>query len=60
MFLLTGQFWAHVNLLLYINGIGDCLNGNLGLFAADSVLYGVVDNIQDAKALHSDLNELCL
>ena len=34
--------------LLNINDIGDRVNGNLGLFADDSVLYGVVDNNQDA------------
>ena len=31
-----------------VNDIGDRVNGNLRLFADDSVLYGVVDNIQDA------------
>ena len=44
--------------LLYINDIGLPLTSELGLFADDSVLYGVVNNISSAEALQSDLNKL--
>ena len=45
--------------LLYINDTG-LQNNNLelALFADDSVLYGVVNNISSAEVLQSDLNKL--
>ena len=44
--------------LLYINDIGNEINSNLRLFADDSILYGIVNNFQDAQALQADLNKL--
>ena len=44
--------------LLYINDIGLQITSELGLFADDSVLYWVVNNISSAKVLQSDLNKL--
>ena len=44
--------------LLYINDIGLQKTSELGLFADDSVLYGVVNNISSAEVLQSDLNKL--
>ena len=44
--------------LLYINDIGLQITSELGLFADDSILYGVVNNISSAKVLQSDLNKL--
>ena len=44
--------------LLYINDIGNEINSNLSLFADDSILYGIVNNFQDAQALQADLNKL--
>ena len=44
--------------LLYINNIGLQITPELGLFADDSVLYGVVNNISSAEVLQSDLNKL--
>ena len=44
--------------LLYINDIGLQITSELGLFADDSVLYEVVNNISSAEVLQSDLNKL--
>ena len=44
--------------LLYINDIGLQKTSELGLFADDSVLYGVINNISSAEVLQSDLNKL--
>ena len=44
--------------LLYINDIGLHITSELGLFADDSVLYRVVNNISSAEVLQSDLNKL--
>ena len=44
--------------LLYINDIGLQITSELGLFADDSVLYGVVKNISSAEVLQSDLKKL--
>ena len=45
--------------LLYINDIGLQITSELGLFADDSVLYGVGNNmISSAEVLQSDLNKL--
>ena len=44
--------------LLYINDIGLQVTSELGLFADDSVLYGVVNDISSAEVLQSDLNKL--
>ena len=44
--------------LLYINDIGDQIDGHMGLFADDSALYGVVGSIQDAQSLQHDLDNL--
>ena len=44
--------------LLYINDIGLQITLELGLFADDSVLYGVVNNISSVEMLQSDLNKL--
>ena len=44
--------------LLYIKDIGLHITSELGLFADDSVLYGVVNNISSAEVLQSDLNKL--
>ena len=44
--------------LLYIKDIGLQITSELGLFADDSVLYGVVNNISSAEVLQSDLNKL--
>ena len=44
--------------LLYINNIGLQITPELGLFADDSVLYGVVNNISSVEVLQSDLNKL--
>ena len=44
--------------LLYINDIGDQIDGHMGLFADDSALYGVVGSIQDAQSLQRDLDNL--
>ena len=41
--------------LLYINDIGLQITSELGLFADDSVLYGVVNNISNAEVLPFDL-----
>ena len=43
---------------LYINDIGLQITSELGLFADDSVLYGVVNNISSAEVLQSDLNKI--
>ena len=45
--------------LLYINDIGLQITSELGLFADDSVLYGVVNN-SSAEVLQSDLNKLVI
>ena len=45
-------------LFIYINDIGNEINSNLRLFADDSILYGIVNNFQDAQALQADLNKL--
>ena len=37
--------------LLYINDIGLKITSELGLFAYDSVLYGVVNNISSTEVL---------
>ena len=44
--------------LLYINDIGLQITSKLGLFADESVLYGVVNMISSAEVLQSDLNKL--
>ena len=44
--------------LLYINDIGLQITSELGLFAVDNILYGVVNNISSAEVLQSDLNKL--
>ena len=44
--------------LQYINDIGLQITSELGLFADDSILYGVVNNISSAQVLQSDLNKL--
>ena len=44
--------------LLYINDIGLQITLELGLFADDSVLYGVVNNISSVEVLQRDLNKL--
>ena len=44
--------------LMYINDIGLQITSELGLFADDSVLYGVVKNISSAEVLQSDLKKL--
>ena len=46
--------------LLYINDIGLQITSELGLFAGDSILYGVVNNISSAEVLQSDLNKLAV
>ena len=45
-------------LFIYINDIGNEINSNLRLFADDSILYGIVNNFQDAQTLQADLNKL--
>ena len=44
--------------LLYINDIGDHIAGQMGLFADDSALYGIVGSDQDAQSLQCDLDKL--
>ena len=44
--------------LPYINDTGLQITSKLGLFADDSVLHGVVNNISSAKVLQSDLNKI--
>ena len=44
--------------LLYINDIGLQITSEFGLFADDSVLYGVVNMVSSAEVLQSDLNKL--
>ena len=46
--------------LLYINDIGLQITSELGLFAVDNILYGVVNNISSAEVLQSDLNKLAV
>ena len=46
--------------LLYSNDIGLKITSELGLFAYDSVLYGVVNNISSTEVLQSDLNKLAV
>ena len=41
--------------LIYINNIGDGVKLQIRLFADDSLLYGVVNGDEDAKALQEDL-----
>ena len=44
--------------LLYINDIGENIKAQIGLFADDAVLYGVIKDCYDAKSLQQDLNTL--
>ena len=44
--------------LIYINDIGDAVKSQIRLFADDSLLYGVVNGDEDAKALQEDLDRL--
>ena len=44
--------------LIYINDIGDGVKSQIRLFADDSLLYGVVNGDEDAKALQEDLDRL--
>ena len=46
--------------LLYINDIGLKITPELRLFTDDSILYGVVNNINSAEVLQSDLDKLAL
>ena len=46
--------------LLYINDIGLKITPELRLFTDDSILYGVVNNINSAEVLQSDLNKLAV
>ena len=46
--------------LLYINDIGLKIVSELRLFADDSILYGVVNNINSAEVLWSDLDKLAV
>ena len=46
--------------LLCINDIVLQITSELGLFAGDSILYGVVNNISRAEVLQSDLNKLAV
>ena len=41
--------------LIYINNIGDGVKLQIRLFADDSLLYGVVNGDEGAKALQEDL-----
>ena len=53
-----GTVLSPLMFLLYINDIGLQITSELGLFADDSVLYGVVNNISSAEVLQSDLNKI--
>ena len=53
-----GTLLGPLMFLLYINDIGLQITSELGLFAHDSVLYGVVNNISSAEVLQSDLNKI--
>ena len=55
---LQGTVLGPLLFLLYINDIGLQKTSELGLFADDSVLYGVVNNTSSAEVLQSDLNKL--
>ena len=46
--------------LLYINDIGLKITPELRLFTDDSILYGVVNNINSAEVLRSDLDKLAV
>ena len=46
--------------LLYINDIGLKITSELRLFTDDSILYGVVNNINSAEVLRSDLDKLAV
>ena len=53
-----GTVLGPLRFLLYINDFGLQITSELDLFADDSVLYGVVNNISSAEVLQSDLNKL--
>lgn len=44
--------------LLYINDISENIETQIGLFAAAAVLYGVINDCNDARSLQQDLNTL--
>ena len=44
--------------LIYINDIGNQISAYLGLFADDSVLYGIISDAEDASVLQKDLDTL--
>jgi hypothetical protein len=44
--------------LLYINDMGNDISSNLKRFADDSLMYGLVHNVNDALLLQQDLNKL--
>ena len=46
--------------LQYINDIGLKITPELRLFTDDSILYGVVNNINSAEVLRSDLDKLAV
>ena len=53
-----GTMLGPLMFLLYINDIGENMKAQIGLFADDAVLYGVIKNVHDAESLQQDLNTL--
>ena len=44
--------------LLYIHDIGENTKAQIGLFADDAALYGVIKDCNDAESLQQDLTHL--
>ena len=55
-----GTILGPLMFILYINDIGLKITSGLRLFADDSILYGVVNDINSAEVLQSDLDKLAV